>query len=622
MSEPYRHIQLLGPELRNQIAAGEVVERPASAMKELLENSLDAHAKQIDVRLDNGGRDLIRVQDDGQGIVGGELELAVTRHATSKIASLNDLCDIHTLGFRGEALPSIASVSRLRMASAYGGEAQELRVNFGVSEPLVPSSLPKGTLVEVRELFGNIPARLKFLKSPGTELKRAQEVLERIALAHLDVGFSLYSGERRLRHFLQGESLRTRLAVLWPGDVVGAMRSFSWESQGLHLHGLFSPPEFTQLRANHLLFYVNGRPIQDKRLLAAVKEAYQGRMTSRDYPQLILFVEIDPQAVDVNVHPAKSEVRFQDEQLLFASCVRALRKELEGCSQLAARVPERAETAGLGQTHRPMGFWGRMDRGIEQMPLPERPEPWQDPLPWQAVESAQELKSPQAVPNEPKPLSSSAPASPSPSHAASERLSAPGRPLSQTQPLLQTETHGNLTYLGQIACTYLLLRNDQNNLVIIDQHAAHERVLYGRLLQKAYAAKGQLLMLPLNMGLHQAECSRLQEIRSELVDMGYALEVTGQTLVVTAIPPILSLGDARDFLRDALTGKALDHSAMLKSMACKAAIKAGHVMSSDEVGALLEQWLACPDREFCPHGRPTVLTWDQAFLEKAFKRRI
>ena len=620
MSEPYRHIQLLGPELRNQIAAGEVVERPASAMKELLENSLDAHAKQIDVRLDNGGRDLIRVQDDGQGIVGGELELAVTRHATSKIASLDELCDIHTLGFRGEALPSIASVSRLRMASAYGGEAQELTVNFGVSEPLVPSSLPKGTLVEVRELFGNIPARLKFLKSPGTELKRAQEVLERIALAHLDVGFTLYSGERRLRHFLQGESLRTRLAVLWPSDVVAAMRSFSWESQGLHLHGLFSPPEFTQLRADHLLFYVNGRPIQDKRLLAAVKEAYQGRLTSRDYPQLILFVEIDPQAVDVNVHPAKSEVRFQDEQLLFANCVRALRKELEGCSRLVAQVPERVEAASPGQTHRPMGFWGRMDQSIEKMPLPERPEPLQDPLPWQAEEmSAQEQKRPQEAPGEPKPLPLSA-VSPT-SHAASEHLAASGRPLSQAQPLLQTKT-GNLTYLGQIASTYLLLRNDQDNLVIIDQHAAHERVLYGRLLQKAYAGRGQLLMLPLNMGLHQAECSRLQEIRSELVDMGFAFEVTGQTLVVTAIPPILSLGDARDFLRDALTGKALDHSAMLKSMACKAAIKAGHSMSSDEVGALLEQWLDCPDREFCPHGRPTVLTWDQAFLEKAFKRRM
>ncbi|MCR5813594.1 MAG: DNA mismatch repair endonuclease MutL [Desulfovibrio sp.] len=621
MSETYRHIQLLGPELRNQIAAGEVVERPASAMKELLENSLDAHAQQIDVRLDNGGRDLIRVQDDGQGIMGAELELAVTRHATSKITSFDELCDIHTLGFRGEALPSIASVSRLRMASAYGGEAHELRVNYGVSEPLLPSSLPRGTLVEVRELFGNIPARLKFLKSPATELKRAQEVFERIALAHLDVGFALSSGERTLRHFLPGESLRSRLAALWPEQVVTAMRRFSWESQGLSLHGLFSPPEFTQLRANHLWFYVNGRPVQDKRLLAAVKEAYQGRLTSRDYPQIILFVEIDPQAVDVNVHPAKSEVRFQDEKHLFASCVRVLRQELEATTQVTLEASQSQMPLDSSRMSRPMGFWGRMDQSIEHMPIVERPQYQQDPLPWQDSAPPQpELSDPLAT-------------------SAATLSEEPARPDTPASPELRAQAHTtqplslapeqafsgklphDVTYLGQIARTYLILRNSQDNMLIIDQHAAHERVLYERLLKKAYAAKGQLLIVPWQMGLHQAELSRLEEIRSQLTEMGFALEIDGQTLVMTAIPPILALAEARAFLRDALTGKSNDYSAMLKSMACKAAIKAGQTMTVDEVSALLEQWFACPDREFCPHGRPTVLTWDQAFLEKAFKRR-
>ena len=638
MSETYRHIQLLGVELRNQIAAGEVVERPASAMKELVENSLDAGARQIDVRLDNGGRDLLRVQDDGQGIAGDELELAVTRHATSKISSLEELSSIHTLGFRGEALPSIASVSRLCIASAFDGYAHELQVNFGKSEPLVPSSLPKGTCVEVRELFGNTPARLKFLKSPSTELKRAQEMLERMALAHLDVGFSLSSGERQLRQFLPGESLRDRLSVIWPDEVVAAMQSFDWQDQGLGLHGLLSPPEKTQLRANHILLYVNGRPIQDKRLLAAVKEAYQGRLTSRDYPQIILFVEIDPHAVDVNVHPAKSEVRFAEERQLFASCVRVLREALDGL-QKAVSVNVEVETAARQAFQpRPVGFWGKLDRDADHLPLFERPKPYQEPLPWDDVDAS---RSHQAVDEQHRPLTfvSEESAAKRSTPRESEYLCAPAeqeplqeswqppkeRPSNQTKsgqstslPLLP----GGLTYLGQIARTYLIFRTHDDKLLILDQHAAHERVLYSRLLRKAFAARGQLLMLPLEMGLHESERSRLEEIRQQLTDMGFALTISDQTLVVSATPPMLSFQASREFLHDALTGKSQDHTALLKSMACKAAIKAGHEMSFDEVAALLEQWFACPEREFCPHGRPTVLTWDQVFLEKAFKRRI
>lgn len=679
--------------MRNQIAAGEVVERPASVVKELVENSLDAGATRVDVFLENGGQSCIRVQDDGAGIAPGELELAVTRHATSKIASMDDLEHIASYGFRGEALPSIASVARFSMESAVAGadgatEASRIVVEFGRLLAVEPSALHRGTIVEVRDLFTNIPARLKFLKTPATELKRAQEWLVRLALARCDVGFSLRAGEREALRFLPGQGLRDRLAQLWPRLVVEALRPFDAERHGIRARGLAALPSVSQQRGDRILLYVNGRSVSDKRLLAAVREAYKGRITSRDYPQVVLFVDMPPDMVDVNVHPAKSEVRFRDESSVFSAVLHAVQgalvSDVESVLDAAREADDARPVAAQSRLWddlppRPQGFWGsadaaplmrhvedgtREDEGQWQVRRPDAdgstaPAGLREavaPSAFSAASFAEDAEGTGRLSADRQEFFESArqtarSAMP-PGHAAT--VTAPestGENLAEHAPVPETGgpeglpgtgdavcgtgtdvtdesaagrhelVVGGLTYLGQVAGTYLVLRDASGALMLLDQHAAHERVLYERLRKGAFAGTAQCLALPLELALQPVEEERFLEVRDNLERMGFDVSCSGGRLLARGIPPSLSRSEAGEFLREVLAGRKDDIRAMFISLSCKGAIKAGQRLADDEAAALLRQWLHTPEREYCPHGRPSILRWDAVALEKLFKRR-
>lgn len=665
----HRSIQLLSPELRNQIAAGEVVERPASIVKELVENSLDAGATQIEVTLENGGQSLVRVRDNGTGIPASELELAVTRHATSKIAEMDDLWRIHSFGFRGEALPSIASVSLFRMESAFSNpvvpeksEAAFIQLEHGRITLQGPCALHRGTVVEVRDLFTTIPARLKFLKTPGTELKRAQELLIRLALTRTDVRFTLFAGSREVLRFPAGQTLLQRLGVIWPDSITQTLLTISGARNGILVHGLVSPISQTQPRADRMLFYVNNRAVNDKLLSRAVREAYKGRLLSKEYPQTVLFVDVPPQDVDVNVHPAKTEVRFRDERNVFGAVLRAVEETIlaslptahipmtapETSSQYLS--PPLSDHTGSPVSH-PPGFWGEADHSRIMRPDTKLPS---------GVDA--ENREDAVIPATPSLPSASVPPSRGLQHLPWETESevffsepktgplqlseAPFAIESRAYPSSQSEDNsfasapanegdnravrvGPYLYLGQLGRTYLLLldqRNtrEQGTLLILDQHAAHERVLASRIRDGALAGMSQPLVLPLEYPLHPAEAERLQELWEPLRTLGFELQTReggpSISLEVRAVPSLLTRRSASEFLQEVLSGRKDGLEDVWATMACKAAIKAGDLLAPDEAVNLVSQWLDNPDRSFCPHGRPCVLSWTTADLDKLFKR--
>ena len=643
---------LLPPELRNQIAAGEVVDRPAGIIKELLENSLDAGALRIDVSLAQGGLASLTVRDDGRGIPAEELALAVTSHATSKLRSLAELMAINTLGFRGEALPSIGSVSVLRVTSVASKglaegeesapEAAFIELQFGEAKARGAAALDRGTLVEVRELFANIPARLKFLKTPGTELKRCREVLERMALNWRGVAFRLYSEGRELCNFPAGRSLAESLAAIWPPEIVEAMREVNYTAEGISVSGLVGAPSTAQARSDRMLFYVNGRPVQDRTLLAAARQAYKGRLLGGEYPQAALFVELPCEMVDVNVHPAKAEVRFRDERAVFNAVLRAVGRALEGLElDFSAPKGPFAATGADFEARRP-GFWGRADSAAQfekkALAAPET----------EAVTEFFPAEGGNAFARPSSPFQVGPAGAPSPSAAWGDArgnlaensagygqeafAAAPHRPLEE-EPLAApreaplTQEAGpapELKYLGQAAGTYLVAERGRDSLLLLDQHAVHEAVLYSRLRERGLSGESRPLTLPLRLNLHPVEAETLAERWDDLAKLGFKLSRIGElSLSLEAVPPNLSAGEAREFLQELLSGRVAGGLEELWAMmACKAAVKAKDALTGDEARELLRQWAENPAARYCPHGRPTAVVLSRADLEKLFKRRM
>ncbi|HWR03499.1 MAG TPA: DNA mismatch repair endonuclease MutL [Humidesulfovibrio sp.] len=633
-------ITLLPETLRNQIAAGEVVERPSSVLKELVENSLDAGAARVDVVLEGGGVTRLLVSDDGDGIPADELALAVTRHATSKLKTVADLFAVTSFGFRGEALPSIASVSHVTLTSRAreAAEAAFIEVEHGAVTAEGPAALAAGTRVEMRRLFASTPARLKFLRTEATEAKRCQEALMRMALARPDVAFSLTSGGREIFRLPGGQSLAARLGQFWPPQVLEGLAEFSREKDGMTARGLAGRPSHAQNKADRMLFYVNGRPVQDRLLMRAAREAYKGRLLSGEHPQLLLFLELPPQEVDVNVHPSKMEVRFRDEGAVF-SLLRWALEPVAGSGGLAESAasyaascadagasPERGQAFDAPEPCRPSaGGWTSAPSRAAVEPSgfggfggPGGPGAWARGEKPAQLRAYEDFRSPPPEREVPLPFTPGG-AQPAWSGAAA---SAGGSPLSAAAP--RSLSREGLEYLGQVAGTYLILRQGgaaSGRLIIVDQHAAHERVILEGMRRARSAGDTQPLAVPLSLSLHPAEALRLDELSEGLREVGFVLEREAGRLQVMGVPPSLPAGKAVEHLREILDEQSDGLTSLWTLLSCKSAIKAGQALAVDEALALLEAWLDAPEREHCPHGRPVVVSFAEGDLERLFKRK-
>jgi DNA mismatch repair protein MutL len=639
-----RPIRTLDEQLVNRIAAGEVVERPASALKELIENALDAGAMRLEIEAEMGGRRLIRVRDDGIGMTRTDALNALQRHATSKIASDADLMRITTLGFRGEALPSIASISRMEILTRAFEEDTGTRivVEGGEVKSVEEVGAPIGTTVTVRDLFYNVPARLKFLKTVPTELGHMIETVTRYAFAYPDVSFRLVHERQELIFTPGNGDLLTAAASIWGRETVQGMVSVDYERDGIRVWGLIAPPHQTRPTRQHQYFFVNLRPVRNKTLTAALDEAYKTLTPEKRYPACILLVGIDPRQVDVNVHPAKIEVRFQREQAVFEAVVNAIRAALLQHGMIPSALPP---SASRGQTITPPRppdaetiHQILMQRAglapAEAVGTPTRPETLTDA---DGTAALPELNS-AAVET---PAYPETPANADPFVSARHAVAPTPTPADETPPLLETEplqtTHlpfahllDDLYILGQVRNTYIVASTRQG-LVIIDQHVAHERVLYEQLCYRRGASPipKQHLLTPETLQLSRRDALLLHEKLPELEAIGFELEPFGvDTYLIRAVPaalkgdPVQTLRDIIDELVELSVSKRLPiaREQIWITTACKLAVKAGDPLSMPEMRKLIEDLARTENPYLCPHGRPItiVMTWHE--IERKFKR--
>ena len=612
MAHPNPNIRDVAPVIRqldesaiNRIAAGEVVERPASAVKELVENAIDAGARQITVEYADGGKTLIRVTDDGCGIAAGDLTLALSRHATSKIDG-SDLLNIHTFGFRGEALPSLGAVGRLTITSRVAGQdGAEITVNGGQTGPVRPAALNSGTVVTLRDLFFATPARLKFLRTDRAEAQAIADIIKRLAMAEPFVRFTLrdVSGDGPGREVFRAEAeqgdmfaaLHGRLAQVLGREFADNSLPIDAEREGLHLTGFAALPTYSRGTAVAQYLFVNGRPVRDKLLVGALRGAYFDLLSRDRHPAAALFIDCDPTLVDVNVHPAKSEVRFRDPGLARGLIVSGLRHALADAGHRASTTVADATLGAM----RPEQTGARVYQ-MDRPSLGARTAAYQAQAPgfaetagtWGRVET---------------------PADP----VTEEPQVAPDYPLG--------------TARGQVHENYIIAQT-ATGMVIVDQHAAHERLVYEK-LKRQMAENGvaaQALLIPEIVDLSASDCARLLDVAEELAKLGLSIEAFGgSAIAVRETPAILGTVNAKAMILDILDELADQNEsntvqarieAILSRVACHGSIRSGRWMRGEEMNALLREMEATPHSGQCNHGRPTYVELKLSDIERLFGR--
>jgi len=587
-------IRVLPDHLINQIAAGEVVERPASVVKELVENSLDAGASHITVSLEQGGKNLLRVTDNGSGIVRAELAVALQRHATSKITSLDDLEKVATMGFRGEALPSIASVSRMEVASQHSTEAHGWVVssrNGLVSEPL-PHAVPVGTRVEVADLFYNTPARRKFLRADRTEFNHSDGLLRKFALARFDVAFQLEHNGKRVAFYPLADSdvlRKKRLCAAMGDEFMDHVLEISEQRGELSLRGWIAEPRFNRAQADRQFFFVNGRAVRDRLIAHAVRQAFQDVLFHGRHPAFVLYLDLPPAMVDVNVHPQKHEVRFRDgraiHDFLFAALHHALAQAGSGAGMLrpGSGLPPGGMSGGAGS----------FSAHYAQAPI--------------GLRVADQVAAYQQV-------------------LASAPLNAAA---------LADDQDSELPPLGfalaQLHGIYILSQN-RSGLVLTDMHAAHERITYERMKSRleGEGIRSQRLLVPTSVVLSEAEADVAEDHREQLACLGLVYDRSGpETLLLRALPALLADADGAGLLRDVIADLAREGQSqrienqtheLLSTMACHGSVRANRQLGLAEMNALLRDMEHTERSGQCNHGRPTWVQLDMSMLDRLFLR--
>ncbi|MFO7311468.1 MAG: DNA mismatch repair endonuclease MutL [Bacillota bacterium] len=612
---PHRPIAVLDPHVANRIAAGEVIERPASAVKELVENSLDAGARRVEVEIRGGGKEYIRVTDDGHGIPRAEVPLAFERHATSKIAKAEDLFAVATLGFRGEALPSIAAVAEVEMRTRTPDQLEGTRyvIVAGVPKESGPVGTPVGTTVIVRRLFFNTPARYKFLRTDTTEKRYVADVVARLAMARPDVAFRLLADGRELLATPGDGRLASAVAAVYGHAVARDMVPIEFEADTITVQGLVGKPSLHHSTRERVAIFLNGRWIQSNAIARAIENGYDTLLPPRRFPVAVVHLTMDPRSVDVNVHPAKAEVRFRDDGAVFRTVLRAVRQGLLGANlvggmPLAAAVPRPA--AGPEEPrHSPRPEEERAHYPAEVAPL---------------VAAARETPAPAA-----------AGAAALAQHAREAGFASEEIPPGDTVPARAPadvdarQVLREMTVLGQLHRTYILGETPAG-LWIVDQHVAHERILYERFLKEAASgqARVQQLLMPMTMTLSPVQAGLVELFQDKLQQLGFVLEpFGGRTYLIRGVPAAFAAHDAgqiQGVLEDVLAaceaeGRWQPHQ-VCAQLACRAAVKAGQVLSERQMKQLLEE-LSQADNPFaCPHGRPIVIEVPRAEIARRFGR--